>query len=48
MSLAILILGVVAVYGYRVPVEERTLAETIGAPYRAYMARTRRFVPFVW
>ena len=48
LSLAILLLGVVAVYGYRVPMEERTLAETIGAPYRAYMARTRRFVPFVW
>ena len=48
VSVAILLVGIVATYGYRVPVEERTLVATIGAPYRAYMARTRRFVPYVW
>lgn len=41
--------GVVAlVYGYRVSVEERALADTIGEPYRIYMNRTKRFVPFVY
>jgi len=32
----------------RLFVEERALAEGIGAPYRAYMARTKRLVPYVW
>ncbi len=34
-------------YSRRVRVEERALLETIGEPYRAYMARTKRFIPFV-
>jgi protein-S-isoprenylcysteine O-methyltransferase Ste14 len=28
--------------------EERTLAERLGEPYRAYMARTNRLVPGIW
>jgi protein-S-isoprenylcysteine O-methyltransferase Ste14 len=36
------------VYGYRVRVEERALISTLGEPYRSYMRRTRRFVPFVF
>ena len=32
----------------RMRVEERALVEAIGEPYRAYMARTKRIVPFVW
>ena len=48
ISLAV-ILGVVAiVYGYRVNVEERALAAVIGDPYRRYMSRTTRFVPFLF
>ena len=35
-------------YALRIRVEERALAEGIGEPYRAYMARTKRLVPFVW
>lgn len=35
-------------YGYRVGVEERALVATIGAPYKSYMSRTRRFVPYVF
>ena len=44
-SVAALAVTTVLAYGYRVRVEERALVETIGAPYREYMARTRRFVP---
>lgn len=35
-------------YGYRVHVEERALCQDLGENYRAYMQRTRRFIPFVW
>ncbi|MCX6543207.1 MAG: isoprenylcysteine carboxylmethyltransferase family protein [Acidobacteria bacterium] len=48
ISLVVLMGAVSAVYGYRVSVEERALATTIGGPYRRYMSRTKRFVPFVF
>jgi protein-S-isoprenylcysteine O-methyltransferase len=35
-------------YAYRVSVEERALAAALGDQYRAYMRRTRRFIPFVF
>ncbi len=35
-------------YAYRVSVEERALAAALGDEYRAYMRRTRRFIPFVF
>ena len=47
-SLIVLLVTAVAVYAYRVVVEERALCETIGEPYRAYMARRKRFIPFVF
>jgi protein-S-isoprenylcysteine O-methyltransferase Ste14 len=34
-------------YANRVRAEERALVDTVGPPYVAYMARTRRFIPFV-
>jgi protein-S-isoprenylcysteine O-methyltransferase Ste14 len=33
---------------YRVRVEEQALVQIIGQPYRAYMHRTRRFVPWLF
>jgi protein-S-isoprenylcysteine O-methyltransferase Ste14 len=48
ISLVVLIGAVSAVYGYRVGVEERALLATIGDPYRRYMRRTKRFVPFLF
>lgn len=49
-ALAPLIVGVVQfiAYSVRMGVEERALAEGIGEPYRAYMRRTKRIVPYVW
>jgi protein-S-isoprenylcysteine O-methyltransferase Ste14 len=32
----------------RMRVEERALAAALGEPYRAYMLRTKRIIPFVW
>jgi protein-S-isoprenylcysteine O-methyltransferase Ste14 len=48
ISIAVLIAAVVIVYGYRVAVEERALVAVIGDPYRTYMTRTKRFVPFIF
>lgn len=48
LSVAILLVVVVVVYAYRVAVEERVLSEVIGDPYRRYIIRTKRFVPFLF
>ena len=42
-------IGLTSVLGYwiRIVIEERALAEGIGEPYRAYMARTKRLIPFI-
>lgn len=46
-SVAILILVSVAVYWYRIVVEERALLQTIGEPYAAFMRTRKRLVPFI-
>jgi len=48
IGLLILMVVVWGVYWYRVGVEERALQATIGDPYRRYMLRTKRFVPFLF
>jgi protein-S-isoprenylcysteine O-methyltransferase Ste14 len=48
ISLAVLLGAVSIVYGYRVGVEERALVAVIGDPYRRYMSRTKRFLPFLF
>ncbi len=35
-------------YSYRVSVEEKTLVNALGEPYRQYMERTKRFIPFLY
>jgi protein-S-isoprenylcysteine O-methyltransferase Ste14 len=45
IALGIVPLGIVA---YRICVEERALVETLGQPYRDYMARTKRLIPFLF
>ncbi|HQT95223.1 MAG: hypothetical protein B7Z61_06505 [Acidobacteria bacterium 37-71-11] len=47
VSVAILLVVPALIYLRRARVEERAFLETIGEPYRAYMARTKRFIPFV-
>ncbi|TQF73869.1 isoprenylcysteine carboxylmethyltransferase family protein [Rhodococcus spelaei] len=42
------VLGLALAYVVRIPHEERVLAAEIGEPYRRYMARTRRLIPFVF
>lgn len=42
------VLGLMLGYVVRIPHEERTLAEGLGEPYRQYMRRTKRLIPFVF
>lgn len=37
-----------AVYSYRMAVEERVLRATLGAPYEDYMRRRKRLIPYVF
>jgi len=45
-SLAAVVIAL-AGYAYRIRIEERALAGDLGAPYRDYMRRTKRLIPFV-
>lgn len=45
--LAILVCTGIA-YAYRISVEESALVAALGEPYRQYMRRTRRLIPFVF
>ena len=47
LSVVILFAVPFLVYARRVQVEEKAMLEIIGEPYRAYMSRTKRFIPFL-
>jgi len=47
-SFAFLAIVSLAVYRYRMKVEERVLLETLGDPYRRYMATHKRLIPFLY
>jgi protein-S-isoprenylcysteine O-methyltransferase Ste14 len=47
-SLAALLLCVFLGHLYRVSIEEKALVRMIGEPYREYMRRTKRFIPWVY
>jgi protein-S-isoprenylcysteine O-methyltransferase Ste14 len=48
LSLLVVMLPVFAVFVYRMNVEERALISGLGDSYRAYIARTKRLIPFVY
>ena len=48
LSLPVVMLPVFAVFVYRMNVEERALISGLGDSYRAYIARTKRLIPFVY
>lgn len=48
ISLVALGLAPLAIIGYRIWVEERALVETLGTPYRDYVRRTKRLIPFLF
>jgi protein-S-isoprenylcysteine O-methyltransferase Ste14 len=47
VSFALVTVAVIVTYSYRVVIEERTLLETIGDPYRSYMKERKRFIPYI-
>ncbi len=47
-STALLALAAFAVYSYRIAVEERALLRVIGEPYRDFMTKRRRLIPFIY
>jgi len=47
-GLLVLVVCVGIAYAYRISVEESALAAALGEPYRQYMCRTRRLVPFLF
>jgi protein-S-isoprenylcysteine O-methyltransferase Ste14 len=48
LSVMIFSVEIAVVYSRRVRAEEAALLNTLGEPYRAYMGRTKRFVPFIY
>lgn len=48
VSALLMIVASIAVYSYRISVEERALSAAIGAPYREFMATRKRLIPFVY
>jgi len=48
LSLLVVLLAGFIGYSYRVMVEEQILIAALGDPYREYMKRTKRFIPFVY
>jgi protein-S-isoprenylcysteine O-methyltransferase len=48
ITLVVVGLSVTGVYLYRITTEERMLASALGGDYRAYMADTKRVIPWVW
>ncbi len=47
-STILLALAALAVYSYRIAVEERTLLAVIGEPYREFMRIRKRLIPFIY
>lgn len=48
LALAAIVLPVTLAFRNRIVVEETALASALGSPYRNYMARTKRLVPFLY
>lgn len=48
LAFALLLITSLAVYSYRISVEERVLLSTIGEPYRQFVNSRKRLIPFVY
>ena len=47
-SATLLVVASVAVYSYRMAVEERALLSAVGEPYRECMRTRKRLIPFLY
>ncbi|HEX3846535.1 MAG TPA: isoprenylcysteine carboxylmethyltransferase family protein [Steroidobacteraceae bacterium] len=48
VSLAVMLIPIVAVFAWRMRIEEAALLQALGAPYRQYMSRTKRLIPAIY
>jgi protein-S-isoprenylcysteine O-methyltransferase Ste14 len=48
LGVGVFIIVTFFVYRLRVKAEEAAMLDTLGEPYRAYMTRTKRFIPFIF
>jgi protein-S-isoprenylcysteine O-methyltransferase Ste14 len=48
LSVIVIVVGTAIAFLYRISVEERALVAALGDEYRAYAARTKRFIPGVF
>jgi protein-S-isoprenylcysteine O-methyltransferase len=48
ISVALIMIPITAVFLYRMRVEEGALQAGLGDPYKNYMRRTKRLVPFIY
>jgi len=47
-STALLVVGSLAAYSYRIAVEERALLKSVGEPYREFMRTRKRLIPYIY
>lgn len=47
-SVLVMIVASLAVYGYRMNVEERVLLAAIGEPYREFLSTRKRLIPYIY
>jgi protein-S-isoprenylcysteine O-methyltransferase len=48
LAAVVLVVPISVAFLRRITIEERVLAAALGEPYRAYAARTKRLVPFLY
>lgn len=48
MGVAVTLLIIAVVYGYRIKIEERALEKNFGSSYEEYEKRTWRLIPHIW
>ncbi len=48
LAIAVTVIIVAVIYGYRIRVEEREMEENFGDSYRVYERQTWRILPFLW
>jgi protein-S-isoprenylcysteine O-methyltransferase Ste14 len=48
ITLVVIVVSILSVYLYRIATEERMLASALGEDYQAYLASTKRVIPWVW
>jgi protein-S-isoprenylcysteine O-methyltransferase Ste14 len=48
IAAGVITLLISAAYVYRIRMEETMLTTALGEPYRAYMAHTKRLIPFIY